>query len=52
MYIYIENCMEIFFSLFFYRLDDFRMGIYDIQDANTADPVKEFISVHIFKHGS
>ena len=52
MHIYIENCVEIFFSLFLYCLNNFRMGISDIQDADTANPVKEFISVHIFKHGS
>lgn len=39
VYIYIENGMKIFFRLFFYCFNDFRMGISDIQYSNTANPV-------------
>ena len=42
--------MEIFLCLFLYCFNNFRVGISDIQNTNTSDPVKEFVSVKILKH--
>ena len=46
----IEHAVKIFVRLFLYRLHNFRLGVSDIQHADTADPVEEFIAVHILNH--
>ena len=46
----IEHPMKIVVCLRLDRLYDFRLGISDIQYADTADPVQKFISVQILDH--
>ena len=44
--------VEILPGLVLDGLDDFRLGIADVQDADAADPVEEIVAVYIFKHGA
>ena len=44
--------VEILPGLVLDGLDDFRLGIADVQDADAADPVEEIVAVYVFKHGA
>ncbi|CDF04553.1 putative uncharacterized protein [Megasphaera elsdenii CAG:570] len=48
----IGHGVEIVTGLVLDGLDDFRLGIADVQDADAADPVEEIVAVHVFEHSA
>ena len=47
----VENRVEVFSCLLADCFHDFRVAVSDVEDADTANPVEERVSVHVLEHG-